>query len=164
MSWLGGNELALYGAVIATIALLITFFGYRYNVKKDQIKLSLSYADHPNKSKNIECLYTDNSEKPWDQAKLVEVYTVTVRNLGSIPAPLHDVGVIDKDGKKYQALVSHPMSHTILLQSLTESDNEPLKPRAAKTFSVYLRRGEPFFLPVSAYAIDQTGKEWKVSA
>ncbi|TDY03004.1 hypothetical protein [Thiohalophilus thiocyanatoxydans] len=162
MSWLSENGLALYGSVTGTAALLITFFSHRHNVKKDQIKLSVSYAGHQNKSKNIELLNTDNSENTWDKPNLVEVYTVTVRNLGSISAPLHDVGVMDKDGKKHQALVNHQMSH--FLQSLSESHSETLEPRAAKTFSVYLRRGESVFLPVLAYAIDQTGKEWKCRA
>lgn len=160
MSWLSENGLALYGAVTGTAALLITFFSHRHNVKKDQIKLSVSYADHQNKSQNIERLTTDNSENPFDKPNLVEVYTVTVRNLGSISAPLHDVGVIDKNGNKYQALISHRMSQMNLLQPLSESVDEPLEPRAAKKFSIYLRRDETLFLPVSAYAVDQTGKEW----
>lgn len=161
MSWLSENGLALYGAVTGTAALLITFFSHRHNVKKDQIKLSVSYTDHPRKSENIERLNSDYSEHPWEKPNIVEIYEVTVRNLGSVPAPLHDVGVIDKDGNKYQALVSRRLSQMNLLQRLPEFDGESLEPRAAKTFSVYLRRDEPVFLPVLAYAIDQTGKEWK---
>lgn len=160
MLWLSENGLALYGAVTGTAALLITFFSHRHNVKKDQIRLSVSYSDHQNKSQNIERLTSNNSENTFDQPNLVEIYTVTVRNLGSIPAPLHDVGVIDKSGNKYQALISHRMSQMNFLQPLSESVDEPLEPRAAKRFSIYLRRGEAVFSPVSAYAIDQTGKEW----
>lgn len=164
MTWLNQNALALYGAITGTVALLVSFFSHRYNVKKDQIKLDVSYAPHPDQAKNIERLNTEDSESPWDRPNVVEVYLVTVRNLGSIPAPLGDVGVSDKAGKKYQALVSRRFSQMSLLQPLSESNVESLEPRAARTFSVYLRRDEPMFTAVSAYAIDQTGKAWQVRA
>lgn len=159
MSWLSENGLALYGAVTGTAALLITFLNHLHSVKKDQIKLSVSYAEHPNKAENLERLNAENID-PWDQPNIVEIYRVTVRNLGSIPAPLHDVGIIDKDGNKRQALVSRRMSQMNLLQPVSESDTEPLEPRASKAFSIYLRKDEPIFSVVSAYAIDQTNKEW----
>jgi hypothetical protein len=158
--WFTENGLALYGAVTGTAALLITFSSHRLNVKKDQIKLAISYAEHSEKSENIERLNTQNTERPWDQPQIIEVYVITVRNLGSIPAPLDEVGIIDNDGNKHQALVRARMSQMNLLQPITESNVEPLEPRAARTFSVYLRRDEPTFSAVSAYAIDQTGKKW----
>jgi hypothetical protein len=159
MSWLNENGLALYGAVTGTAALLITFLSHRHSVNKDQIKLSVTYTEHPNKAENIERLNAENID-PWDQPNIVEFYTVTVRNLGSIPAPLHDVGIIDKDGNKHQALVRQRMSQINLLQPVSESGSEPLEPRASKSFSIYPRKGEPIFSVVSAYAVDQTNKEW----
>ncbi|MGY0800184.1 hypothetical protein ACW7G0_14190 [Lysobacter sp. A286] len=164
MTWINQQGLALYGAVTGTVALLISFFSYRHNVKKDQIKLDVSCAPHRDQAKNIEHLNTENPESPWDRPNLVEVYLVTVRNLGSIPAPLGDVGVCDGAGKKYQALVGRQLSQMRLLQPLSESNVESLEPRAARIFSVYLRRDEPMFTAVSAYAIDQTGKAWQVRA
>ncbi len=161
MPWLSENGLALYGAVTGTAALLITFFSHRHNVKKEQIKLSVSYTDHPKKSENIERLNAENEDSPWQKLNIVEVYTVTVRNLGSIPAPLHDVGVKDKNGDKHQVLVRRRDSEFSIVEPIHESDVEPLEPMSARTFSVYLRRDEPVFSAVAAYAIDQTGKEWK---
>jgi len=161
MSWLVENGLALYGAITGTIALLISFVSHRHNIKKDQIKLAVSYSEHPNKTENIESLNCVNTEHPWNQQKFVEVYLVTVRNLGSISAPLQDVGVMDKEGRKYQALVRSPFNNMNFLQPLTKSNSEALEPKAAKTFPVYLNRGEPIFTAVSSYATDQTGKEWR---
>lgn len=161
MSWIIENGLALYGAVTGTAALMISFFNYRHKVKKDQIKLSISFMEHPQKTENIERLNNKDIEHPWEQPHVVEVYLVTVRNLGSVSAPLHDVGVVDKDGYKHQASITLHYSQMSLLKHLPEIDTEALEPRGSKTFSVYLHRDEPQFAAVSAYAIDQTGKEWK---
>jgi len=53
MSWISENGLALYGAVTATVALMISFFNYRYKVKKDQIKLAISFMEHPKKPRTL---------------------------------------------------------------------------------------------------------------
>lgn len=164
MSWLIENGIALYGAITGTVALAITFISHRHSVKKDQIKLAVSYSEHPKKSENIERLNTKHSDQPWEQPHIVEVYVVTVRNLGSIPAPLHDVGVMDKAGKRYQVLVGRRSSQFNILQPIPECNVEPLEPRSARTFSVYLHRDETIFMPEYAYAIDQTGKEWRAHA
>lgn len=162
MSWISQNSLALYGAVTGTIAILISFFNYRYNVKKDQIKLNVSYKEHPNKTENIELLISTRMKDSWEQLNCLEVYLVTIRNLSNIPIPIHDVGVIDEHGNIHQALIISHFSQMNLLKSLPEtSDTEALKPKASKTFSVYLSRDEAPFTAISAYVIDQTGKEWK---
>jgi hypothetical protein len=164
MTWLTENGLSLYGAITGTSALLVSFFGYRHNAKKDQIKLALSCAAHPEQAENFSRLNAMPSENSRDRPHFAEVYLVTVRNLGSIPAPLDDVGVMGSDGKKHQVLVSRRTSQMSFLVPLSNSDTGPLAPRASKTFSVYLKRDEPMFSAISAYAIDQTGKAWRVRA
>lgn len=162
MSWISQNSLALYGAVTGrTIAIVISFFNYRYNVKKDQITLNVSYKEHPKKTENIDLLIDTSMKEPWEQLSCVEVYLVTIRNLSNISIPLHDVGIIDEHGKIHQALINCQFSQMIFLKPLSETDAEALKPKASKTFSVYLSRNEAPFNAISAYAIDQTGKEWK---
>lgn len=147
MLWISQNYLALYGAVTGTIAILISFFNYRYNVNKDQIKLVISCKEHPMKTENIELLINSSTNNSWDRSDVAEVYLITVRNFSNIPVPLDDVGVIDE----------HKNKHHIS----PKTDIETLKPKSSKTFSVYLWRDEALFMAKSAYVIDQTGKEWK---
>lgn len=164
MGWLSENGLALYGAVTGSAALAISYFGHRHNIKKDTIKLAVSLQPHPNQSQNIENMLSTNGKEPWEHVNLTEVFLVTVRNLGSVPAPLEDVGVITNKGEKEHALVSKNHSSGSFLYKVGESHIEALEPKGSRVFSVYLRREQPIFPVVSAYAIDKTGKIWSSRA
>ncbi len=41
--WVTQNWLALYGALVGSIALLLNFFRFRFQVGKEKVKLSVSY-------------------------------------------------------------------------------------------------------------------------
>ncbi|XQA69532.1 hypothetical protein ACM9XB_18740 [Xanthomonas sacchari] len=164
MGWLSENGLALYGAVTGTAALAISYFSYRHNIKKDTIRLTVTLSPHPNKSQNIENMRSTDDKKPWEQINLAEVFLVTVRNLGSVPAPLEDVGVITETGKKEHALVSKLHSSGSFLYKAGEAGIEALEAKGSRTFSVYLRREQSTFSAKSAYVIDKTGKTWKSRA
>lgn len=160
MSWLSENGLALYGAVTGTAALIIGYFGHRHNIRKDKIKLSISYEPHPSQAENLKDMVSSERKEPWEQRTLTEVYLVTVRNLGSIPAPLDDVGVFTAEGTKKHALVPMRYGQINALRKVADAGFEALEPRAMRTFSVYLHRDEKMFSVSKGYAVDQTGKSW----
>lgn len=167
MSWISENGLALYGAITGTLALGISYIGHRHNVERDRIKLLVEFGPHPNQAENLKRLRASpNAEQPWKgpPPNLVEFFVVTVRNVGNVAAPLTDVGITSKDGAKHAALVSVRHSSFSMLQRIPETPVEPLEPNACATFNVYLRREEHAFTAIAAYAIDQTGKEWRSRA
>jgi hypothetical protein len=165
MSWLSQNGLALYGAVTGSTAIAISYFSYRHNVGRDKIRLAVSHRNHPQQAENIARLNdSGDSDKPWNQPSIVEIYEVVVRNLGSVPAPLDDVGIVDSQGTKHGALVSRRVSHMGLLEPIAKSDTCILAPRTSAKFSVYLRRDEQLFQAAAAYVVDQTGREWRTRA
>lgn len=159
MSWLSENWLAFYGALTGTIAIAISYFGHRHNISKDNIKLAVSFAPHPNQDRNIRTMLSTNDNIPSERTNLIEIYQVTVRNLGSIPAPLNDVGILTDQGIKKPALIRK--QNSTLLYEVAESALDALAPQSALTFSVYLRHDEPMFSASMAYAVDQTDKLWK---
>src|SRR5690606_4948241 len=119
---------------------------------------------HPRQAENIQGMISTRGKKPWEQINLVEVYLVTVRNVGNIPAPLADVGVITESGEKEHALVTKHHSSWYHLHTVTDSGMEAIEPKGSRTFSIYLRREQPMFKATSAYATDQTGKSWSYRA
>ena len=167
MDWILKNGLALYGAITGTLALAISYFGHRHNVKKDKIRLTIEYAPHPEQAENVAKLrIPKNEEKPWEGGppNLVKYYVVTVRKLGAVPAPITDVGIKSKDGAIHQALVSVRHSSFNMLHKIPETAIRPLEPNSCESFNIYLRREDPEFKVIYAYAIDQTGKEWRSRA
>lgn len=160
LNWLVENWLACYGATTGTLALFISYLGHRHTVKRDTIKLSVSFSAHPDQEENIKKILSTVGKEAWSQINLIEVYLVTVKNLGSVPAPLEDVGVITSNGAKKQALIPSPHSNFNILVKISDSQLEPLTPQSARTFKIYLDKDEPVFKIKKAYAIDQTGKLW----
>lgn len=159
-SWFAQNWLALLGAVTGSLALLINYRSYRYNRNKDRIDLDLSCASHPRQAENLRSLAETQNKEPWDRPSLVEVYTVTVRNRGSISAPLSSVGVVTQSGSERVALVRDGQ----YLQSATTLNIDSLPPKSERTFVLYLNRGEEPYTVSKAFAIDQTGKRWEANA
>lgn len=164
MDWILNNGLSLYGAITGTLAIFISYLGHRHNVKKENIRLKIEYSPHPEQAENIAKLrMPNNEEKPWEggSPNLVKYFVVTVRNHGTVPAPITDVGIKSQDGKIHQALVSGRDSSPLILHNITDAAIRPIEPKSCESFNIYLRREDPEFKVIYAYAIDQTGKEWR---
>jgi hypothetical protein len=157
--WLTHNWLALLGALTGTVALVINYLSYRNNRNKDRIDLTLSCAAHPKQAENVRTLLESEGNEPWNRPNMVEVYTVTVRNRGSINAPLSSVGVITSSGTSRGALVSNGQ----FLQQASTTNIESLPPKSERTFKLYLNRGEDLYSVKKAFAVDQTGKRWEAN-
>ena len=158
--WFLQNWLALLGAVTGTLALFVNYLSYRHNRNKDRVVLTVSFAAHPEQVDNVRALIESEDKQPWNRPNLVEVYSVTVRNIGSIDAPLSSVGVTADSGRDHAAMVRHGQ----FLQKASASNMAPLPPKSEKQFVVYLNRGESLYTVAKAFVTDQTGKRWESNA
>ena len=157
LNWITENWLALFGAITGTVALLIHFLAYQHSRKKGEINLAVSWAPHTQREENIRTLIETEGSKDWERPAMVEVYTVTVTNLGNISAPLSRVGIVTEKGVERLALVNNGND----LQKTSAENVQPIPPKSEQAFSLYLIRGEEQFEVMKAFAIDQTGKRWE---
>ena len=159
--WISNNWLALYGAIVGTIALFINLFRFFHTLKKDNVKLNVSVSPHKNQKQNIDRL-AQNADKPaYEKTNLAEVYVIKVRNVGNVNAFVEDVNLICKSGVERKALVSQNMGNSCILGEIKEID---IAPKSSLDFNIYLRDGEDPFIPLKAIVTDSTGKEWRVNA
>jgi hypothetical protein len=157
--WLADNLLAAYGAIVGTIALMLNLSKFAVDLRKDSVRLKVSGVRHPMFDGHAATLKQPLASD-GDGPNLLEGYSVTVTNLGSIQAHIADVGVICRDGRTDSALVRQHSSRMIL-RSVPEIALEPLEPKSSRTFTVYLRRGHEPPIAEAFYALDKTGKRWK---
>ena len=136
--WLTKNWLALYGAVIATIALAPNFLGYVHKVRAGKIRLKLSCVADP---------------KPPHHP---DRFIVTVTNTGVVPAPLGEAGVVDENGRKHVAI--EPVQAGSMAR-LLPAFHITLDPHASKQASVPIKANESRFRAAMVYAVRQDGKE-----
>jgi hypothetical protein len=164
VNWLSQNGLALYGALTGTAALLINFFVFRHNLNKDKVKLAVSLTEHPMQESNIRDMEATSEKKSWEQINLTEVFVVTVRNVGNVTAHIDGVGVTTASGREIPALVGGEGGNANILEKANSKNIASMPPQSAKSFSVYLNRGEELYKVFNAYAIDQTGMVWRSNA
>ncbi|MGD9687070.1 MAG: hypothetical protein AB7U43_08875 [Desulfobacter sp.] len=160
LSWIFENWLALLGAVTGSVALLINYLSYRHSKNKEDISLAVSCAAHPRQTENLRAFAETETAEPWNRISMVEIYTVTVRNRGSITAPLSKVGVVTSSGVERTALVRKGQ----YMEEATGSSIDYLPPKSERIFDIYLKRDEEFYSLSKAFVIDQTGKRWEVNA
>ena len=105
--------------------------------------------------------YLGEDEKDWNKTKLAKVYKVTVRNVGSINAPIEEAGVFTSKGERKLALKGKTIGSGTVLGSLSETPEEVVAPKSSKAYYVYLHRGEDEFEAVKAFVVDKMGRETK---
>jgi len=156
--WWFTNGLAAYGAVVGTIALLLNLWKFFYDRTKDAVQLSVSCTADSSLRSNIERVNTERAAD-WDGPNLLPGYLLKVTNIGSVPAHIADAGMISDDGSVTSALVAAP-GRPMILESIARGQIEPLQPKAARTFTVYVQRGVKAPKPVKAFVEDATGRRW----
>jgi len=163
IDWIAINWLALYGAVVGSVALIISILRYSYTVKKDKIKIKVSAITHPNKLSNIKMLEETEDNEPWDRPSSVKVYAVTVRNVGTVDAYIEDAGIICTLGEKHPALLSEFNNGGAFLREVSMGKDDPIAPKSSRRFDVYLKRDQELFEAKKAFATDCTGKNWQTN-
>lgn len=160
LNWFFESWFALLGAVTGSVALLISYLSYRHAKNKEDISLAVSCAAHPRQAENLRLFAETEKAEPWNRQSMVEIYTVTVRNQGTIIAPLSKVGVVTNSGAERTALVRKGQ----YMEEAACSSIDYLQPKSERIFDIYLKRDEEFYSLSKAFVIDQTGKRWEVNA
>lgn len=145
------DYLAIYGALVGTIALILNFLRYKHALKQNDVKLKISY-------KKVEILEEDIKDlgKPFDPVtqeggQYAKICEVTVQNIGNVNAYINDISLINKDEQKVN----------IILLDIPEVRRKPMEPKASRTFDMYITNKEDICEIKYVIVIDQTSKEWK---
>lgn len=158
--WLNQNLLAVYGAIVGTLALVLNLSGLLHDVRKGAVRLRVQCRPHQDLKSSLTAHAATKTDDAADRRTFFEAYVVTVFNDGAVPAHLADAGVVCADHHVEQALVSQPLGSHLILRSVADARLEPIAPKSSETFTVYLRAGNDVFTPKRALVIDQTGKKW----
>lgn len=163
LDYLHNNVLALYGALVGTVALFLNFVKLRHDVLTRNVRLKVSYRKSPSYEASLRALSKPPTDKPWSgdgPPNLAVVYLVEVVNVGSVDAFIKTCGIETTSGQQKEAL-AYSAPNSLILQSISQMNGLSISSKGAKSFSVYLRKGEEPFEPAHAYVEDQTGKRWK---
>ncbi|WP_040307479.1 hypothetical protein [Agarivorans albus] len=167
IQWLQANSIAVYGAVVGTIALFLNLgrFWIMYQKSARKLKVDYSVCESAQHQINVSVNPSDifGARRERDENSLVgPVYKVTVRNISHVSMHIHDVGLLIKTSngiQNYQALVR---GHSFL-QRLDEIGGDDIPAGSSKSYNVWLK-GDLHLPEISGcYVIDQLGKQYKGS-
>jgi len=162
MNWIQENLLALYGAIVGTTALLLSFGRFWLMYQNIARKLKVASTIDSKAQKRL-----DELAKPPDifsgpRPICGPIYRVTVTNPSHVAMHINDVGLMVMNGKKKSKLKAyiHSGSHNFLYH-LDDAGGDDLPAGAKKSYSVWLS-GDPKIPDiVCCYAEDQLGRIFK---
>ena len=161
--WIAGNWMAIYGAIVGTVALGLSFAKFRHSIKASQVSLEVFCEKSPDYNKNLTLFEETEESQPWDRPVLVELYSINVRNTGSVSAHIQSAGIVTIEGDRREALVRE-RNDNLILYPVSRSKQEPLVAKSHRKYAVYMKRGEPVIEASCGFVQDQTGKEWRSKA
>lgn len=161
-NWVLENWLALYGAVVGSIALIVNFSRFVHAIGKDKVKLKVIAKDHPNKTENIlELSNPQSRELGGGQQPFLPIYQIQINNVGNVDAHIESACVICSDKSKVHVLIKYPHDQC-MYGSIEQVGTVLIKPKTSSKMNVYLHRGKEAFNAKTAEISDGTGKKWKV--
>lgn len=159
LGWIQNNALAIYGALVGTIALFVNFsrLWLMINQSKRIFKVSSVQHDHAQEELNKKDGYD-----PHDGITLIgPLYVVSVVNTGKVDVHIDDAGVWVKTSffKKERLQASIRTADYQYFDTIPNVGGVSIPPGSKKSFDVYIKRYQEVKMVVRAYAIDQEGRE-----
>lgn len=156
-----GQGLAVYGAIVGTIALSINIFNFIHTKQKDSIRLSVDCVETKQACSDFLSLEATKDNKEWERPSGAHIYDVIVRNIGNTEAFLHEAGIVDKSGETHFAVTSISPNNPMIIGRISQIKSISIKPKASQSFKIYIGRDQPLFVPASCFVTDQQDKTWK---
>lgn len=156
------NLLASYGAAVGTIALVLNFMRYRHAVSSAKTRLKLEVLVDKSEGEFKEAMNPPEDKKPWEggDRKSLITHKVKVRNIGGVTAHIQDIWVQTQNGKKAATMPYGGNQHNIY-GAVSERGNVEIAPRSSQSFSVFSDKDDGYLKIKRAYAIDETGRQWR---
>lgn len=154
MEYLTTDNIAIYGAVVATLAFCITVLQYRFSIKDKKVQLKISWRKHPDFEQNMinRGVYFDG-----EYGGSGEAYIVAVINIGNVDAYINEIYGVSMDTVKHNVIFEMDSRYRIVSQYGAEA----ISPKAKKDYSIYFGKDNEISELKSCIVIDGTGKKWK---
>lgn len=150
------DNIAIYGAIVATLAMLITCGQWYTSIQDKKVKLKVSYQKHINYDENIKDIGNKFDTETGDAfGTSGEAYIVEVNNVGNIDAYIKEIYGISKDNRKYDvSIINGRISEKI-------NKNELIKSKSFQNYSIYFKEDSKSLELKDCYVIDGNNKKWK---
>lgn len=150
------DNVALYGAIVATIAMLITLGQLYISIQDKKVRLKVSYHKHPDYDENIKDIGNHyDIDTGTASGTSGEAYFVNVNNISNIDIYIKEIFGISKDNVRYDTLIQNGN----LFQKI--SIGELIKSKSYKVYSIYFKEDSRNFELKECYVIDGNNKKWK---
>ena len=155
------NWVAIYAAIVSTLALLNSVYRVYYISGTNKVKLNIDYEKHPDYKKHFAETIQEYDPQTGRGGSPTVAYVVTVRNIGNIEAFIENVYGVSSDNKKHEASVNMPPPRSGVLHRVSGSEIEGISAKSSKKFYIYFSKSKQPLELNACYVVDKTGKRWK---
>lgn len=156
------NLLASYGAAVGTLALALNFMRYRHAISNSKTRLKIEVLVDMSEGYFEAAMNPPEDTKPWkgDRPNSLITHKIKIRNVGGVTAHIQDVWVQAQNGKK-NATVPSNQQGICIYRAVSERGNVEIAPRSSQPFFVFSDKEGGYLKIKRAYAIDETGRQWR---
>ena len=156
------NLLASYGAAVGTIALALNFMRYRHAISSSKTRLKIEVLVDKPESEFEAAMKPPEDTELWRGGNRNSLIThkIKIRNVGGVTAHIQDVWVQAQNGKQ-NATMPYGGSQQNIYGAVSERGNVEIAPRSSHSFSVFSDKEGGYLKIKRAYAIDETGRQWR---
>lgn len=161
MEWIQSNLLALYGAIVGTIALFLNFGRFWIMYQKSKRKLKVEARIDGRAQEQLDSLEKPSNGFSSGGSLCGPIYKVDVINTSHLKMHIHDVGLYIKAEKGKEKLKVYVRGGHFL-RHLDDGGGINIAAGSRDSFSVYLQSEFPKIPKiVGCYVVDQLGKEYR---
>lgn len=161
MIWIQENLLALYGAIVGTVALFLNFGRFWIMYQKSKRKLKVVSRIDKGAQDSLDSLEEPNNGFSSRGSLCGPIYKVDVLNTSHLRMHVYDAGIIVKTSNGKEKIKVYIRGNRFL-NHLDESGGQDVPAGSRESFSVWLK-SDGITIPevVGCYVVDQLGKEYK---
>lgn len=156
------NLLASYGAAVGTLALALNFMRYRHAISSSKTRLKIEVIVDKPEADFEAAMNPPEDTEPWRGGSRNSLIThkIKIRNVGGVTAHIQDVWVQTQNGKQ-NATMPYGGNQRNIYGAVSEIGNVEIAPRSSHSFSVFSDKEGGYLKIKRAYAIDETGRQWR---
>lgn len=151
------NYLAIYGAAVGSLALLLNFLRYRHAVIDRKAKVVVELVEKMSANGFEERIKERANSAPYFAPQATITHEIKVRNLGNVSVHIQDAWVETVEGIREDAFHRRKDSG---FQRASRIGNLEIVPRSSQSFSLFSDT-DVYLKPKKAYVLDETGKKWR---
>ena len=135
---------------------------YRHTLSNSKIKLRLEIIEKMTEDEFKKFLEDHKDDGYRGSITSTITHSLKIRNVGNVTAHIENAWLATDKASEIKAVKRRSGTDLIYVPISDLGGNLEVKPRSSVSLSIFSNETDGFIKPKAAYALDETGKKWKI--